>query len=1145
MICPTCNFNNPSGMKFCGNCGTALTTAGAEERKLVTVVFIDLVDSSRFAAAADPEQWREQVARFFAIVRQEIERFGGTVEKFIGDAVMAVFGLPAVHEDDPERAVRASAAVRPQLQPLRETGRLPDVRIGIYTGEVIANPGALDKGEFLVTGETVNLAARLQQHAAPGQILIGERTGLAVRHAARLRPLPPLSVKGAAAPIPVCELLEVLPPRERELQPTPFVGREDELELLAGHVRRTRRDGRGHVMTILGAGGVGKTRLVAEFRARTRDVHTLRGRALPYGTGVPFWSLGEVIREECGILFGDPLETARRKVEDTIQRLGVVATAAPALRVVLALGGENFNLTRDALFAGMRAFFQALARQDPLLLILEDVHSAEDVTLDFLEHAADWVREASMLLMILSRPELLERRPSWLGGKRSATTLFLDPLGVHESRALALGILEGRPAPGAFIDMVLERAGGNPLFMEEMLRALIEQRVLLVGEGGWSLAVPADQVTIPDTVHAVIAARIDALPPADKHVLQAAAVVGKDFWRGALESMGDDLAVGAVLDGLVSKDLLARKPVSSLIGETEFTFRHILIRDTAYTMIPKAQRWPKHALHAGWLQRIAGDRQAEYADFISYHWLQVLALRRELGLPLDPNASNEALANLLLAGDRAAGVYANTIALDHYTRALDLDPPIAERLRALQGRGNVWLLLAQFDRARDDFEALRNAAQEADDSRWLAMAFDLLGHSYRRQDQIAPALEHLARALAMSRAVGDPVLTARILNHLGFTYYSDGRHEEALEVHQEACALLERHQDDRSHAVDMAESLHGLGENLLFLGRNEESITHLTASIDVSERVGNRSLAMENRYMVAYARSHQARYAEALAESRRSVGTLEEIGDVWNLSVALMVASGIALATGDLGEAVKMATRGSALARQIEALRFTTFNLQVLAEVYLEIEDAQSARQAGSEAAVIARGTRGGWLPQILAGVARSAIRLGMVDEADAALREARKSLEATQTRVDFPCHITEAEGRLNLAKGRPLDAWQAARALTALAEDHDMRHWSVPAMLLEADALLALDAADKAAQRYEEATREAERVGRPPMTWRALAGLAEARRRLGRSEAATEAAERATQIVERLAATLDDERLRATFVQSERVQEVKTLAGG
>ncbi len=1130
-------------MRFCGNCGTALRTAGAEERKLVTIVFIDLVDSSRFAAAADPEQWREQVARFFVIVRQEIERFGGTVEKFIGDAVMAVFGLPTVHEDDAERSVRAAAAVRPRLQPLRDAGRLPDIRIGIQTGEVIANAGASDKGEFLVTGETVNLAARLQQHASPGQTLLGERTAAAVRHAARLRPIPPLSVKGAASPVSAWELIEVLPPRERDLQPTPFVGREDELELLAGHVRRIRRDGRGHVVTILGAGGVGKTRLVAEFRVRTRDIHALRGRALPYGTGVPFWSLGETIREECGILFGDPLDAARRKVDETVGRLGVPGLTAPALKAVLALGTEGLDLTRDALFAGMRAFFEALARRDPLLLILEDVHSAEDVTLDFIEHAADWVRESPIMLVILSRPELLERRPSWLGGKRSATTLFLDPLGLDESQALALGILGGNPAPDGFVQTIIERAGGNPLFMEEMLRALIEQGVLVAGERTWTLSVPADRVAIPDTVHAVIAARIDALPPPEKHVLQAAAVEGKDFWRGALGAITQEANIDSVLETLVSKDLVTRKPTSTLMGEDEFTFRHILIRDVAYTMLPKAQRWPRHALHAEWLRRMAGDRHAEFADFISHHWLQVLAIQRELGVPPDPAATAEALANLLLAGDRAAGVYANAIALDHYARALDLDPPSTERLRALKGRGEVWMLLGQFERAQEDFVALQTLAQRAGDRRWEIIALDDLGHSYRRQDRIPQALENLQRGLDLSRKIGEPVLTARILNHIGFSHYSAERHDQALQAHAEARGLLAQAVQSREVASDLAESLHGLGENYHYLGRFAEAIEHHLLAIAASERAGNRSLGAESEFMIAHAHLLLGEYARAHAEVQRSLATLDEIGDVWNSCPALHVASRIATAQGNLGTAIALATKGASLARQLDVVRFRAYNLMAAGIAFRELEDYQAAWQADQEAVDVAARAGGAFVPLVLAGMARNALALGRLGDASEFILRARDEISRSQTRLEFLESVTHAEGHVWLAQGRVADAAAAAHAALDAAAS-GARHWTMAALLLAGDCAAATGEWHDAAQRYRHAAERASQTMSPPSQWRALAGLAETQHAVGHREAASAAAQSARNAIERIAATVPDERARATFLQSARVQRVVTLSG-
>ncbi|MDQ7829884.1 MAG: adenylate/guanylate cyclase domain-containing protein [Armatimonadota bacterium] len=612
MRCPTCGFDNPAGMRLCGNCGTALEgVAGAgEERKLVTVLFADVVGSTALAAAVDPERLRGQMARFFAVAREEVERYGGTVEKFIGDAVMAVFGLPVIHEDDAERAARAVSAIRARIEPEVAAGRLPPIRAGLATGEVVANPRAVEKGEFLVTGEVVNLAARLQQHAEPGQILVSARTMRALQHAAALRAAPPLTVKGPADPLPAWELRDLAPPREREVRATPFVGREEELDLLVGHLRRTRREGRGHVVTILGPAGVGKTRLVQEFRQRAGDVHSLRGRALPYGTGVPLWALGETIREECGILFGDPLDTARRKVTAAAGRLDVV-DGVPALLSVLGLGPAGRDLTRQELFAGMRVFFRALAERGPLLLILEDMHSADDVTLDYLEHSADWIREIPLLLLVLSRAELLERRPTWLGGKRSASTLSLDPLGGQESLALARGILGGRDAPEELLDRVLKRAEGNPLFMEEMLRAWIEGGVLTPAGDRWTLAVPLAEVPVPDTVHAVIAARVDTLPAAEKQVLQVAAVQGKDFWLGGVRHIVTDDHVDQALAGLEQREFVIRKPRSVLAAEEEFTFRHILIRDVAYGLIPKAQRWPMHARLAEWSARTVGDRQAE------------------------------------------------------------------------------------------------------------------------------------------------------------------------------------------------------------------------------------------------------------------------------------------------------------------------------------------------------------------------------------------------------------------------------------------------------------------------------------------------------------------------------------------------------
>jgi tetratricopeptide (TPR) repeat protein len=917
------------------------------------------------------------------------------------------------------------------------------------------------------------------------------------------------------------------------------VGRRRELDLLTDCVRRVQREGRGHAVTVLGPAGVGKTRLARELRNRIDGVRILRGRALPYGTGVPFSPLGEAIREECGILFGDSLDVARRKLRETAARLEI-GDAVPALRAVLGLGEGAHELSRQVLFTQTWMFFEAVARRSPLVLIAEDVHSADEGTLDFIEHSAGRLRDIPLLLLVLSRPELLERRPSWMPGQRSATILPLEPLAQSESRALVLGVLGGRPAPPSFPDLVLERAEGNPLFIEEILRTLLEQGVLVDEGAGWALTVPVGQITIPESVQAVIEARIDALSGPEKRTLQTAAVVGRDFWLGALLALDEDLSHDA-LRGLIDKNVLVPKPRSTLRGEKEFAFKHILIRDVAYRMLPKAQRWPKHMRFAEWLPRIAGGGRAAFADIIAHHWLQVNSLRDDLGLPPDPRAREQGIANLLVAAAQASRLYANSTALDHYTRALDLDPPSEERLAALLGRGEVWMLLAHHERAREEFAAVRALARQGARLRWEVQALDRLGHSFRRQDQIAHALEHLQEALRLSRDLGEASLTGHILNHIGFAYFSQARYEDAIHMHLEARALLER----QDHA-GLAESLHGLGDNAVLLGRFDEGVRWLTDSAALCERIGNRSLEGENRYVIALCRDLLGDTAAAQTEVERSVAALAEIGDTWRLCFALSAAARVAIPLGQFGSAIDSATRGLNAARQIGAGRAAIFNLLCLSSVHRELEDFQGAWQADQEAADLLRaGEVGGfWRPGVLASLALDSAALGRTDDAQAYIRDARQAVAEGPTRGDFPEEIAHAEGRVFLALGRPSDARDAAVRLVDLVALNGLRRWRIPALLLQADAAAALGEPAKAVVLYQTGAEEAGRLGRPPALWRALAGLAELQHTIGDIAAAGPSAKRAQDITARLAACVRDKELEATFLGSARVRRIAALSG-
>ncbi|MGH2404907.1 MAG: tetratricopeptide repeat protein, partial [bacterium] len=598
--------------------------------------------------------------------------------------------------------------------------------------------------------------------------------------------------------------------------------------------------------------------------------------------------------------------------------------------------------------------------------------------------------------------------------------------------------------------------------------------------------------------------------------------------------------VDDAVQALIAKELVIRKPRSTLLGEDEYAFRHILIRDVAYAMLPKSQRWPQHAQHAEWLRRIAGDRRAEWADLIAHHWLQVLALRRELGLVDDPAVREQAVENLLLAGDRAARAYANATALDQFSRALDLAPAPAERLRALQGRGEVWTLLGQYDRARDDFGVLRGLARETGDLRREAVALDHIGVAFRRQDQTAHALEHLEAGLVLGRKVNDAALVGRILNHIGFTYFSHGKPLEAIRAHEEARQSLE----GRDELASLAESFHGEGDSLVLLGRFRESIeTHLK-SLEISEQIGHRSLAAENLLMLGLARLRVGEPTDALAAGQRSLAILKEIGDVWNTAAALFNASNSAVALGDFGAALDYARRGLQLGRQIEATRMTTFSLQSMGSVYREIENWHGAWQADSEAAEIARRVAGAWLPSVPAGLAMDATALGRPDEAQAILEEAEQALGRTQVRLDV-WELILARGRVELALGNAATAARTGRALSERAATEGALHWRVTGLLLTAEATLTLGDPKAALETFETAAHEADRSGRQPARWRALAGLAEAQRSLGLVDAAAENARRAKEVIERLAQTLTDEPLRAAFLQSVRVQRIAALAGG
>ena len=650
--CPRCGSDLPPDARFCPACGLTLASRdSAEERKVVTVLFADVTDSTELGEQLDPEHLREVMASYFAAMREEIEAEGGTVEKFIGDAVMAVFGVPAAHEDDPIRALRAALRMRVRLDDVNDRlmatrGVTLQLRIGVNTGEVLASVDP-QPGEPMVTGDAVNVAARLQGVAERGGILASERTARGAR-GFRFGDAVSLDLKGKGQPVRARELREggaAIQDRGVPGLHAPMVGRDEELSLLLTMFRRSAVEGRPNLVTIYGDAGVGKSRLTAEFllRAERDGATVVRGRCLPYGEGITYWPLAEILKGYAGVFDSDPPELALEKIrkagrelltEDVTSDPGR-ATAALAFTVNVAdpefdFGSMEPREVRQEVHAGWRSFFSALAAETPLVVIVEDIHWADPALLDLLDESAERV-VGPVLFVCPSRPDLAATRPAWGGGRRNHSTIALEPLTPSQADRLVHALLTIEDLPASVHARILERAEGNPFFLEEIVRQLIDEGHLVRVGDRWRALDEIEHVVIPDTVQAVLAARFDLLDAQDKRVLQAAAVVGRVFWPGpvALLAHLPKEAVDASLRTLEDRELVLSRLTSSLAGQPESIFKHVLIRDVAYESLPRRDRTASHAAVAGWIEETAGDRAGEMAELLAYHLSTAVALSRE------------------------------------------------------------------------------------------------------------------------------------------------------------------------------------------------------------------------------------------------------------------------------------------------------------------------------------------------------------------------------------------------------------------------------------------------------------------------------------------------------------------------------------
>jgi len=723
VICTACGQENPEGFRFCGRCGASLGgEAPAEVRKRVTVVFCDLVGSTALGERTDPEVLREVMGRYHAELRSILERHGGTVEKFVGDAAMAVFGLPRLHEDDALRAVRAAVEMRGAVASLGL-----EVRIGVNTGEVVAGGG-----ETLVTGDAVNVAARLEQAAAEGEVLIGAATERLVRDAVRVEAVAPLSLKGKSEPVPayrVVEVLSLVPAFTRPIA-SPFVGREQELGLLEGALSTALERRSPQLATIVGPPGIGKSRLVREMLGRT-GTRVLVGRCLSYGEGITYLPLAEIVSQ-----IGD-VATALE---------GSEGADLAMLRVGVALGTTSTTASSEEIAWGFRKLFEALARERPLIVVFDDIHWAEPTLLDLIEYVATFAQDVPFLVLCTARPDLFETRPAWTTPKPDTTLVTLEPLAGGECEALVAQLGELSAETQA---RIVEAAEGNPLFVEQLVAMHAE-----AGNG---------ELHVPPTLQALLAARIDRLAEEERAVIERGSVEGRLFHRGAVVELlaeRERSAVGSLLLTLVRKELI-RPDQATIPGDDGFRFGHILIRDAAYDTIPKRQRATLHERYADWLaERLGDDAQDE---IVGYHLEQAYRYTAELGAA--DAALGERAAARLAAAARAARTRQDAPAtVNLLTRASELVSEAAIRGPLLADLGLAFTEVGQLARARELFEEAAELARAADDEHVAWLARLQLAYLRVRQEPEGAAeaafLEGKA-AIAACETTGDHEVLAR------------------------------------------------------------------------------------------------------------------------------------------------------------------------------------------------------------------------------------------------------------------------------------------------------------------------------------------------------------------------------------------------
>jgi class 3 adenylate cyclase/tetratricopeptide (TPR) repeat protein len=953
VICQSCGKENPDEARFCLSCGTPVAVAEpavgpAEERKLITVLFVDVVGSTARAEQLDPEDVRSMLAPYHARARAELESFGGRVEKFVGDAVLALFGAPVAHEDDPERAVRAALAIREAIAELNAKDAWLDlhIRIGVHTGEALVMLDARpDQGDWTAAGDVMNTAARLQS--------VGELTYRATQETIEYRDHDPIEAKGKAEAVPVWEAVGE---RTRESAAphvaAPLVGRAQELGRiweLWEHVEEMRRPG---LATLIGPPGIGKSRLLAELADRLGercDVHW--GRCLSYGEGITYWPVVEILKHAAGITHDDDESAVSDKLGALLSGLSTtdsdqLRTMAAALANLIGVSTtpqgtySAAEIGQAELHWGIRRVLELLSERRPLVLVLEDLHWAEPTLLELLEFLGESGAEAPFLILCSARPEAREARPALFVNNGRRRAVDLEALSVDESKTLLAGLLRDHGLPPGVAARLLENAGGNPLFLEETVRMLSDAGAL--GE--------AEELAVPTSLQALIGSRLDQLPANSKRIAQQASVIGTVFWPGAVAHLGANGDLASGLSNLERRDLIRANESSTVTGEDEYAFKHVLIRDVAYGRVPKGERARLHSRFAEWTQALPGGEE-ELVEIIAYHLEQACRLALAVAHAPEPPPVDAAIEALVRAAEKAERHEGHREADRFYARALELaadDRPetvLDLRLR----RGRMLSAQGQLGQAGEELRPVAEGAAAAGLRDLRAAALTALGNIEWKQGRPTEALEYLSEAEEIAVATGNQPLRIRA------AYES---------------AVVRGWFDGPSAALD-----------------------ELRAAIALSDDLGDRALRIDGHMRISWLLFNVGALEEAQAEAQLCSELAGELGSYRDEARAAVLLALLAYYRGDIEHAEELATRASDWLERTADPYLQIQALRALAKFSLARGEPATAESHLREALPLAL-EAGGWLvTETYRYLAEALVRQGRADDAAELIAFAARSV--------------------------------------------------------------------------------------------------------------------------------------------------------